>query len=66
MMQRSYPAGNYMFKVNNRNTRTRKETCSKLTVKTPERRRLGIGTYFNSFIDKNEYVESIKPRIQKM
>ena len=33
-----YPAGNYMFKVNNRNTRTRCEICSKLTIKTPERR----------------------------
>ena len=29
-----YPAGNYMFKVNNRNTRTRCEICSKLTIKT--------------------------------
>ena len=27
-----------MFKVNNRNTRTRCEICSKLTIKTPERR----------------------------
>ena len=27
-----------MFKVNNRNTRTRCEVCSKLTAKTPERR----------------------------
>ena len=34
-----YPAGNYIFKVNNRNTRTRCETCSKLTIKTPERRK---------------------------
>ena len=25
------PAGNHMFKVNNRNTRTRCEICSKLT-----------------------------------
>ena len=33
-----YPAGNYVFKVNNRNTRTRCEICSKLTIKTPERR----------------------------
>ena len=33
-----YPAGNCMFKVNNRNTRTRCEICSKLTIKTPERR----------------------------
>ena len=32
------PAGNYMFKVNNRNTRTRCEICSRLTLKTPERR----------------------------
>ena len=31
------PAGIYMFKVNNRNTRTRCEICSKLTIKTPER-----------------------------
>ena len=27
-----------MFKVNNRNTRTRCEICSKLTIKTPEER----------------------------
>ena len=33
---RDNPAGNYMFKVNNRNTRTRCEICSKLTIKTPE------------------------------
>ena len=32
------PAGNYMFKVNKRNTRTRCETCLKLTIKTPEQR----------------------------
>ena len=32
------PASNYMFKVNNRNTRLRYEICSKLTIKTLERR----------------------------
>ena len=32
------PAGNYMFKVNNRNTRTRCEIFLKLSIKTPERR----------------------------
>ena len=32
-----YPAGHYMFKVYNRNTRTRCEICSKLTIKPPER-----------------------------
>ena len=29
-------AGNYMFKVNNRNPRTSCETCSKLTIKIPD------------------------------
>ena len=33
--QRVYPAGIYLLKVNNRNTRTRFEICSKLTIKTP-------------------------------
>ena len=28
----------YFLKVNNRNTRTKCEICSKLTIKTPERR----------------------------
>ena len=32
------PAGIYLLKVNNRNTRTKCEICSKLTIKTPERR----------------------------
>ena len=34
----SIPVGIYMLKVNNRNTRTRFEICSKLTLKTRERR----------------------------
>ena len=33
-----YPAGIYLLKINNRNTRTRCEICSKLSIKTPERR----------------------------
>ena len=32
------PAGIYLLKVNNRNSRTRCEICWKLTIKTPERR----------------------------
>ena len=32
------PADNYTFKVSNRNTKTRCEICSKLTIKMPERR----------------------------
>ena len=30
--------GNYLLKVNNRNNRTSCEICSKLTIKTSERR----------------------------
>ena len=33
-----YPIDIYLLKVNNRNTRTRHEICSKLAIKTPERR----------------------------
>ena len=32
------PAGIYLLKVNNRNTKRRFEVCSKLKIKTPERR----------------------------
>ena len=32
----SWPAGNYLLKVNKRSTRTRYEICSKLTIKIPE------------------------------
>ena len=31
-----YPAGNSMFKVNNRDTRTSREICSKVTIEIPE------------------------------
>ena len=34
----SIPMGIYLLNVNNRNTRTRCEICSKLTIKTPVRR----------------------------
>ena len=32
------PVDNHMFKVNNRDARTRCKICSKLTIKTPQRR----------------------------
>ena len=35
-MWENIPIDNYMLKVNNRNTRTRCEICSKLTIKTLE------------------------------
>ena len=40
------PANNYMFKVNSRNTKTRCEICSNLTIKTPEGRQLRCSGVF--------------------
>ena len=41
-----------MFKVNNKNTRTRCEICSKLTIKTPERQHLRrSGVFIVNFED---------------
>ena len=39
------PVGIYMFKVNNRNTRTSCEMCSKVTIKTPELRHKNLSDY---------------------
>ena len=53
---RSIPTGNYMFKISNRNTRTRFEICSDLTIKTPEWRhwrRSGV------FIVKIEHISHL-------
>ena len=36
IMQKLNPTGNYMFKVKNKNTKTKCEVCSKLKTKTPE------------------------------
>ena len=47
LLQNMYPAGNYMFKVNNRNTRTRREICLQLTIKIPERRQWRLSGIFN-------------------
>ena len=43
------PAGIYLFKVNNRNTRTRCEICSELTINTPERRQRRSGVFIVNF-----------------
>ena len=45
-----------MFKVNNRNTRTRGEICSKLTIKTLERRHSSVSIV--DFIVGKKYVIS--------
>ena len=50
MQEKTFPAGNYMFKVNNRNTRTRCEMYSKLTIKIPERRLLRLLMTFVSIV----------------
>ena len=42
------PAGIYLLKVNNRDTRPRCEICSKLTRKTPERRQLRLVSFLLS------------------
>ena len=48
-----YPASIYLLKVNNRNTRTRCEICSKLTINIPEQSRW---RHFDVFIVNFEHV----------
>ena len=50
------PVSNYMFKVNNRNTRLMYEICSKLTIKTPERRQR---RHFGVFIVNFEHISHL-------
>ena len=38
LILQTFLAGIYLLQVNNRNTSTRCETCSKLTMMTPEQR----------------------------
>ena len=45
--------GNYLFKVNNRETRTSCEISSKLTIKTSKRRRSGV------FINKLKHISHL-------
>ena len=40
------PVDNYMFKINNRNTRAKCEICPKYTIKTPERHQWFRCLYF--------------------
>ena len=49
-------ADNYMFKVNNKNTRAKCEICSKFTIKLPETRQWrGSGI----FIIKFEHISNL-------
>ena len=52
----SDPAGNYLLKVNNRNTRTRCEICSKLAIKTPEPRQWHRSVVFTVNFDNILYL----------
>ena len=50
------PTSNYMFKINKRNTTTWYDICSKLTIKTPERRyRSRSGVFIINF----EYISHL-------
>ena len=51
-----YPAGIYLLKINNRNTRTRCEICSKVTIKIPERRQW---RHSDIFIVNSEYISHL-------
>ena len=46
---KTFPADIYLLKVNSRNTRTRYEICSELTIKTPERRQVSLLLALNIF-----------------
>ena len=50
------PVSIYLFKGNNRNTRTRCEICSKLTVKTTERHLAFFTPYSSVFLVNFEQV----------
>ena len=62
----SDPAGNYMFKVDYRITRTRCQICSKLTIKTPEWRRVNAEQVNAGWMKREKWVNLITPNNQKM
>ena len=51
------PADNYMFKINNRSTRRKGETCSKLTIKTPGQQLFNESWSVNKYNIRNIFVE---------
>ena len=54
-----YPAGNYLLKFNNKNTRIRCGVCSKLTTKTP-----GQPERFGVFIVNFEHISQLVIKLQ--
>ena len=53
MVEYSIIPSRHLLKVNNRNTRSRCEICSKLTIKTPEQCQALFSTYFNACFQSN-------------
>ena len=62
-------ANNYLFKVNNKNTRKKCEICSKLAINTPERRHCWFSTSKCLLelikIISNQLLEGLRFRIKK-
>ena len=56
MFKVNIKVNNSMFKVSNRNTRTRCEICSKSTIKTPERRQWRRSGVFVNFEHISHFV----------
>ena len=56
LAQSSYPASNYMLKVNDRNTIQVVKICSKLTIKTPEQRQWRYSGVFNVNFEHISYL----------
>ena len=61
-----YPAGIYMLRFNKRNTRTRCEICSKLTIKIPEPGVVQVSLFLrlrqkNGFLIKKTCMSSKEP-----
>ena len=54
---------NKMFKVNNRNTRTRCEICSKLTIKIPERRHWQVDAGWNTTKTGDLHINSLSEKL---
>ena len=52
----NFPAGNYMFKVNNKNPRTWCEICSKLKIKAPKQRNWRRSGVFNVNFEHISYL----------
>ena len=53
------PAGIYVLKVNNRDTRKRGEICSRLTIKTPKRRHWRQCDFY--WMDSKAQTQAITP-----